>query len=115
MDTIAFGVVVRKVSWPDAYGCEAWYSVLGGLFPITAKAITEAALSGNAQKADRLSDRLEPLWSLFSEFGGSFRVIATAAELRGFTHRPSVPLPIKNLGGDDLRKIATVIDELELA
>jgi 4-hydroxy-tetrahydrodipicolinate synthase len=96
-------------------GCEAWYSVLGGLFPITAKAITDAALSGNAQEANRLSERLEPLWSLFREFGGSFRVIATAAELRGFTHRPSVPLPMKTLDGDGLRKIAAVIDELELA
>lgn len=96
-------------------GCEAWYSVLGGLFPITAKAITDAALSGNAQEANRLSERLEPLWSLFREFGGSFRVIATAAELRGFTHKPSVPLPMKTLNGDGLRKIAAVIDELELA
>jgi 4-hydroxy-tetrahydrodipicolinate synthase len=96
-------------------GCEAWYSVMGGLFPITAKAITDAAMSGNAQEVNRLSERLEPLWSLFREFGGSFRVIATAAELRGFTHMPSVPLPMSTLSGEGRRKIATVIDELELA
>jgi 4-hydroxy-tetrahydrodipicolinate synthase len=95
-------------------GCEVWYSVMGGLFPITAKAITDAALSGNANEAKRLIDRLQPLWSLFREFGGSFRVIATAAELRNFTHAPSVPLPMRTLGGDGRRKIAAVIEELGL-
>ncbi|WP_426117025.1 dihydrodipicolinate synthase family protein [Pseudomonas sp. DSP3-2-2] len=96
-------------------GCEAWYSVMGGLFPITAKAITEAALSRNSEEANRLSERLEPLWSLFREFGGSFRVIATAAELRNLTLAPSVPLPMRTLRGDSRRKIAAVIDELGLA
>lgn len=96
-------------------GCQVWYSVMGGLFPVTAKAITSAALSGDAEEANRLSVRLEPLWSLFREYGGSFRVIATAAELLNITQIPSVPLPLKTITGEGRRKIAEVINELGLA
>lgn len=96
-------------------GCEAWYSVIGGLFPRTALAITRAALSGDAHEATRLSERLKPLWALFRQFGGSFRVVATAAELRGFTQHPSLPLPLRTISGEGRKQIAAVIDELELS
>jgi len=96
-------------------GCDAWYSVRGGLFPNTALAITRAALSGDAFEAMRLSESLKPLWALFSQFGGSFRVIATAAELRGITHSPSVPLPLRTIEGEGRKQIAAVIDALELS
>ncbi|WP_447892344.1 dihydrodipicolinate synthase family protein [Pseudomonas marginalis] len=96
-------------------GCEAWYSVIGGLFPNTALAITRAALSGDAHEATRLSERLKPLWALFRQFGGSFRVVATAAELRGFTQHPSLPLPLRTISGEGRKQIAAVIDELELS
>ncbi|MCE0463384.1 dihydrodipicolinate synthase family protein [Pseudomonas uvaldensis] len=96
-------------------GCEAWYSVIGGLFPNTALAITRAALSGDANEAARLSERLKPLWALFRQFGGSFRVVATAAELRGFTQHPSLPLPLRTISGEGRKQIAAVIDELELS
>jgi 4-hydroxy-tetrahydrodipicolinate synthase len=96
-------------------GCEAWYSVIGGLFPKTALAITRAALSGNAQEATRLSECLKPLWALFRQFGGSLRVVATAAELRGFTNYPSLPLPLRTVSGEGRQRIAEVIDELELS
>ncbi|WP_413790866.1 MULTISPECIES: dihydrodipicolinate synthase family protein [unclassified Pseudomonas] len=96
-------------------GCEAWYSVIGGLFPKTALAITRAALSGDANEAARLSERLKPLWALFRQFGGSFRVVATAAEIRGFTQHPSLPLPLRTISGEGRKQIAAVIDELELS
>lgn len=96
-------------------GCEVWYSVIAGLFPITAKAITDAALAGDTAEATRLSERLQPLWSLFSEFGGSYRVIATAAELRQITTMPSLPLPLRTISGEGRQRIARVIDELELS
>ncbi|WP_214510301.1 dihydrodipicolinate synthase family protein [Pseudomonas brassicacearum] len=96
-------------------GCEAWYSVMGGLFPNTALAITRAALSGDACEATRLSESLKPLWALFRQFGGSFRVIATAAELRGFTHSPSLPLPLRTIAGEGREQIAAVIEALELS
>lgn len=80
-------------------GCEAWYSVIGGLFPRTALAITRASQAGDAQEATRLSERLQPLWALFGQHGGSLRVVAAAAELRGLVERPSLPLPLKALDG----------------
>ena len=78
-------------------GCEAWYSVIGGIFPVTALAITRAAQARNAQEATRLSKRLQPLWELFNESGGSLRVVAAAAELQGLAEPPCLPLPLKAL------------------
>ncbi len=80
-------------------GCDAWYSVIGGLFPETDLAITRAAQAGEAKKAQQLSQRLEPLWALFRQHGGSLRVVATAAELLGLVEPPSLPLPLKTLEG----------------
>lgn len=96
-------------------GCEAWYSVIGGVFPATALAITRAAQTGNVQEATGLSDQLGPLWKLFNENGGSLRVVAAAAELRGLVEHPSLPLPLKALGGEERRKLAELVDELGLS
>lgn len=96
-------------------GCDAWYSVIGGVFPATALAITRAAQAGKAQEATRLSERLQPLWQLFSEYGGSLRVVAAAAELRGLVERPCLPLPLKALDGEGRHRLAELIDELELS
>ncbi|MBP6018029.1 MAG: dihydrodipicolinate synthase family protein [Burkholderiaceae bacterium] len=95
-------------------GCEAWYSVIGGLFPKVALAITRAAQAGNAQEATRLSDRLKPLWALFDKCGGSLRVVAAAAELRGLVRQPSLPLPLKAVDGLERWQLAELLDELEL-
>lgn len=96
-------------------GCDAWYSVIGGVFPATALAITRAAQAGNAQEATRLSEQLQPLWKLFSEYGGSLRVVAAAAELRGLVEHPCLPLPLKALGGEGRRRLSELIDELGLS
>jgi 4-hydroxy-tetrahydrodipicolinate synthase len=93
-------------------GCDAWYSVIGGLFPQIALAITRSAQAGNAQEAERLSQRLAPLWALFLQYGG-LRVIATAAELRGLV-ASSLPLPVKPLQGDVKQRLHAILDELEL-
>ena len=95
-------------------GCEAWYSVIGGLFPEAALAITRAAQAGHAGEAARLSGCLEPLWDLFSQHG-SVRVIAAAAELRGLAASPSLPLPIKALAGPARRQLADLLEKLALA
>jgi 4-hydroxy-tetrahydrodipicolinate synthase len=96
-------------------GCDAWYSVIGGVFPATALAITRAAQAGNAQEATRLSERLRPLWDLFGECGGSLRVVAAAAELQGLVENPCLPLPLKALSGEGRRRLAELIDELDLS
>lgn len=96
-------------------GCDAWYSVIGGLFPEVALAITRAAQAGDAQDTVRLSDRLEPLWTSFARHGGSLRVVAAAAELLGRVRRPSLPLPLSVLDGDDRERLAVLMRELDLA
>ncbi|PSJ47704.1 dihydrodipicolinate synthase family protein [Zobellella endophytica] len=91
-------------------GCEAWYSVTGGLFPQTALAITRAARSGDAHRALQLSGRLQPMWELFRQYG-SLRVTATAAELLGLAEAPSLPLPLKTLAGSDRQRLAEWLAE----
>ncbi|WP_375056066.1 dihydrodipicolinate synthase family protein [Zobellella sp. DQSA1] len=95
-------------------GCSAWYSVLGGLFPRTALAISRAALGGEAEQAQQLSEQLEPLWALFRQHG-SLRVIATAAELQGWASSPCLPLPLDTLGAADRQALAAQLDKLALA
>lgn len=95
-------------------GCEAWYSVIGGLFPETALAITRAARAGRGDEALRLSQRLEPLWTLFRRHGGSLRVVATAAELLGLNEPPSLPLPLRPLEGPERQALAAVLEALAL-
>ncbi|PRY63492.1 4-hydroxy-tetrahydrodipicolinate synthase [Vreelandella songnenensis] len=94
-------------------GCQAWYSVLGGLFPERALAITRAAQGGDTQTALRLSSQLEPLWALYREYGGSLRVIATVAEVLGDVSRPSLPQPLTTLQGDARKKVEQVVEQLK--
>ncbi|CDH31045.1 dihydrodipicolinate synthase family protein [Xenorhabdus bovienii] len=96
-------------------GCEVWYSVIGGLFPKVALAITRAAQARDIQEATRLSERLQPLWIFSSQHGGSLRVIASAAVLLGLVEQDCLPLPLKTLEGADLQQLAELIDELALA
>jgi 4-hydroxy-tetrahydrodipicolinate synthase len=95
-------------------GCDAWYSVIGGLFPATALAITRAAMSGNGQEAAQLSARLQPLWDLFNRYGGSLRVVAAAAELQGLVEHPCLPLPLKSIDGEGRSHLASLLQQLQL-
>jgi 4-hydroxy-tetrahydrodipicolinate synthase len=95
-------------------GCDAWYSVLGGLFPRTALAITRAAQRGDAQEASQLLERLRPLWDLIAKQGGSLRVVAAAAELLGLATSPCLPLPLKAIVGADREHLAELIETLDL-
>ena len=95
-------------------GCQAWYSVIGGLFPAVALAITRAARSGNPEKADRLSQALEPFWQLYASYGGSLRVIATAAEQLGLVQRPCLPLPLQTLDAAGRRELDAALAALDL-
>lgn len=95
-------------------GCDVWYSVIGGLFPETALAITRAVQSGDAPQANQLSQRLEPLWTLFRRHG-SLRVVAAAAELLGHAASPCLPPPLLALQGTDREQLALLLGELQLA
>lgn len=94
-------------------GCDAWYSVIGGLYPHAALALTRAAQAGDVQQAQSLSIAWEPLWALYREYGGSLRVAATIAELTGKVSQPCLPLPLKTLQGDDRKRVEQVIEQLD--
>lgn len=76
-------------------GGACWYSVVAGLLPEPALALTRAAQAGNVAEAERIDDSFGPLWSLFREFG-SFRVMFAIAEILGVGRiappRPILPL-----------------------
>lgn len=105
----------------DAYGaegliagCDAWYTAVGGTISEPMLAITRAAELGNAQLARELSAELQPLWDLFTEFGGSLRVTAAIAEHLGLVSADSLPLPVRDLDAAAKRKVAEVADNLDL-
>lgn len=95
-------------------GCDAWYSVIAGTVPEPALTITRAARSGDAATAIAESQRLQALWDLFAEQGGSFRVVAAIAELAGLVKPNSIPRPLRGLQGAALQRVAGVIRELDL-
>jgi 4-hydroxy-tetrahydrodipicolinate synthase len=72
-------------------GADAWYSVVGGLFPDVCMAIVRAARGGDAAEARRLNAQLQPLWDTFKKYS-SLRVMYAVAALRGFRVEPPRPL-----------------------
>lgn len=111
-DRIAAHLAELRASVPDGFplgysvdwhaaeallaGGDAWYSVVGGLFPVTCLALVRAAQRGDPDEARRLNASLQPLWDLFGEFS-SLRVMYAVAGLRGLCDaeppRPILPLP----------------------
>jgi len=96
-------------------GCDAWYSVIAGALPEPALRITRAAREGRLAAARAESERLDPLWRLFAEFGGSLRVVAAIAERLGIAPHRCLPLPIQGLTDAQRAHLAEVMDELGLA
>lgn len=95
-------------------GCDVWYSAIGGTLPLTMLAIAQAAIDGNVEEATRLSERLTPLWQLFTEHRGSLRVTAATAELLGYAKTPCLPPPLRTLDDDAKLKLKMLISELDL-
>lgn len=95
-------------------GCDTWYSVIGGTLPVLAMRLTRDALQGRESEAWAESQRLAPLWQLFTDLGGSIRVVAAIAEHLGLAARDSLPLPIQGLNGQQRARVAKVVDELGL-
>ena len=93
-------------------GGNAWYSVIGGLFPQTAMAIVRAVRDGNGDEARRLDARLQPLWSLFKEFS-SLRVMYACADVLDIC-RAAPPRPVLPLNGTVRDKIADTLRVLDL-
>ncbi|SLN10421.1 4-hydroxy-tetrahydrodipicolinate synthase [Roseivivax jejudonensis] len=91
-------------------GGACWFSVVAGLLPGPAVALTRAVQSGDIDTAERLDRAFGPVWSLFREFG-SFRVMFSIAEILGLgSLRP--PRPILPLAERDLDRVAQALDRL---
>jgi 4-hydroxy-tetrahydrodipicolinate synthase len=97
-----------------AAGCDAWYSVIGGILPALAMRITRAAQEGRISDASAESERLAPLWQSFAESGGSIRVVAAIAEQLGLASPSCLPLPIQGLTEKQRAHVGRIVDELGL-
>jgi 4-hydroxy-tetrahydrodipicolinate synthase len=95
-------------------GCDAWYSVIGGTLPGPALTIARAAQSGDRAAAEAEAARLQPLWDLFAEHGGSYRVIAAIAEQLGLAAPGCLPRPIRGLDAPARARVAEVVAALDL-
>jgi 4-hydroxy-tetrahydrodipicolinate synthase len=92
-------------------GADCWYSVVGGLFPKTAVALTRAAMSGDARETARLAEALQPLWQYFKAHGG-LRATHAAATVLGL-EVGSLPRPLLPLGAEALPGIEEAIAGLD--
>ena len=79
-------------------GADGWFSVVAGLLPGAAVALTRAARAGDTAEAARFDAAFGPLWTLFRELG-SFRVMFEIADVLGLG-QPVPPRPILPLGPD---------------
>jgi 4-hydroxy-tetrahydrodipicolinate synthase len=93
-------------------GGDAWYSVLGGLFPKPCLTILAAIAAGDVVEARRLNARLQPMWDLFTTFS-SLRVMYAAANLVGICEA-ELPRPILRLPEAASQRIAKVLSALGL-
>ncbi|MCX2729240.1 dihydrodipicolinate synthase family protein [Saccharopolyspora sp. NFXS83] len=94
-------------------GCQAWYSVVAGALPEPALTITRAARAGDVATANAESERLRPLWELFTRHG-SFRVVSAIAEQLGLVAHPNLPRPVRALPEADRAEAARVVHALDL-
>lgn len=95
-------------------GGDAWYSVVGGLFPQQCMDIVEAAQKGEGAKARALNAQLRPLFDLFKEYS-SLRVMYSALGALGIlATEPRLPQPLMPLSAEAHQKVAAVIKELQL-
>jgi 4-hydroxy-tetrahydrodipicolinate synthase len=76
-------------------GADAFYSVLGGMFPEQVLELVRAAQAGEAEEARRLNGQLAPLWDAFKAYG-SLRVMYVLLDVLGLAlaepPRPILPL-----------------------
>jgi 4-hydroxy-tetrahydrodipicolinate synthase len=94
-------------------GGDAWYSVVGGLFPGVCMPILEAIRAKDVATARRLNALLQPLWDLFTEFS-SLRVIYAAVNRLGLCNAIP-PRPILPLAEPAQQRVSQTLERLQLA
>lgn len=90
------------------HGAKIWYSEWGGLFPKLARRLTDAALGGDHATIESVSATFKPFWEMSDRYGGSLRVIASAAALMGLAQESCLPEPLQGVSADD----RAVLEEL---
>ncbi|WP_146360356.1 dihydrodipicolinate synthase family protein [Arthrobacter yangruifuii] len=112
---VALGVSGDEFSGPAlSAGADVWFSVVGGILPDRALAITRAAQAGDADTVRQLSEQLEPLWNLFREFG-SLRVTSAIASQLGLVPQDNLPAPLRPLGEAAQVRVGRMLSDLEPA
>jgi 4-hydroxy-tetrahydrodipicolinate synthase len=91
-------------------GGDAWYSVVGGLLPVSALRLMRAAEGGDAEEVRRIDTAFQPLWALFKEFG-SIRVVYAAANMLSLTVCEP-PRPILPLTSAERQRVEEALDAL---
>jgi 4-hydroxy-tetrahydrodipicolinate synthase len=91
-------------------GADAWYSVVAGLLPEEAVALTRAAQAGDAERAKSIDMAFGSLWSLFKEFG-SFRVMYSIADELGFGGFDP-PKPVRGLSKAARGRVTSALSSL---
>ena len=95
-------------------GCDLWLSVLGGLFPKTILRLIDAAQSGQQEAALQSAQQLTGFWQLFARNKGGMRVMATAANILGYSEGNCLPAPLSPLTGEDRTILKNLLKQLNL-
>lgn len=82
---------------------------VGGLFPRLARQLTDAALAGQKDEVARINTIFAPFWEMSARYGGSLRVIASAAEIMGLAGAHALPRPLKGVSAQDAEQLASLI------
>ena len=91
-------------------GADAWFSVLGGILPEMADALTKKGQAGDAAGVAAINAELEPLWDLFQTHG-SLRIVYKMAQHLGLT-TAEPPRPLLPVDDALTRKIRQITDNL---
>jgi 4-hydroxy-tetrahydrodipicolinate synthase len=96
-------------------GGDAWYSVVGGLFPGPIMEMCTAAQSGDAARARELNARFQPLWDLFKEYSSLRVMYAMVRILKLLPSEPELPRPLLPLSEEACQRVALVLEQLQLS
>lgn len=91
-------------------GGDAWYSVVAGLLPVPALALTRAAQAGDEVKAMRINAAFQPLWELFKTYG-SFRVMHMMADILGLGN-VEPPRPVLPIASSERPRLEAALNQL---
>ena len=95
-------------------GCDTWHSVFGGLFPKTVKQLVDLVRSHQSEQALMRMQALDDMWQCFARNKGGVRVMATAAELLGYTEGNCLPHPLRPLNSNERELLKKYLLDLQL-